>query len=142
MRRPRLASSVAVCVVGLAATVACAPTPPRPDAASRPVIVAVDPAVETVLARSCYPCHSAERRDPWFAKLAPSSWGIMGGRKAFDLSDWPRWDEARRRVAVDLIADTVHRGTMPPVDYAFLNSTARLDAADRSALEAWAAAQR
>ena len=138
----RITGAAMVVAAVLAAAASCPPPPPPPpaSAASAPV-AAVDPAVEAMLERSCYPCHSAERRDPWYGKLAPSSWSIAGGKAALDFSVWPTLDVDRRRLAIDMVADSVRRGSMPPVDYAFLNHAARLDAADRTAIEAWAAAQ-
>lgn len=134
-------TAAAMGVAAVLAAGACTPPPPpTPRSATAPA-AAVDPAVEGVLERSCYPCHSAERRDPWYGKLAPSSWSIAGGRAALDFSTWPTLDAPSRALAITLVAESVHRGSMPPVDYAFLNHAARLDAADRNAIAAWAAAQ-
>jgi cytochrome c len=124
---------------------ACAPAPaPRPPSAgsTSASAVSIDATMEPLLVRSCYPCHSAERRDPWYAKIAPSSWSTTGARGVLDFSAWPTYDAAHRASAVEMIADAVERGTMPPADYTFFNHQARLDPGDRSAVEAWAAAQR
>lgn len=139
LRGVRLTGAAMVVAAVLAAGACTPPPPPTPRSAAAPV-AAVDPAVEAVLERSCYPCHSAERHDPWYGKLAPSSWSIAGGRAALDFSTWPTLDAPSRKLAIDMVAESVHRGSMPPVDYAFLNHAARLDGADRSAIAAWAEA--
>ena len=134
-------TGAAMVVAAVLAAGACTPPPPPTPGGARAPVAAVDPAVEAVLARSCYPCHSAERVDPWYGKLAPSSWSVFGGRKALDFSTWKDLDPAARTVAIDIVVASVERGSMPPVDYAFLNRSARLDAADRSTIAAWGAAQ-
>jgi hypothetical protein len=137
----RRAGAAVVAAAVLAGGACTPPPPPTPARAARSGVATVDPPVEAVLERSCYPCHSAERHDPWYAKLAPSSWSIAGGKEALDFSTWPSLDDARRRLAIAMVADSVHRGSMPPVDYAFLNHAARLDDADRRAIQTWAEAQ-
>jgi hypothetical protein len=100
----------------------------------------LDPTVAPVLARSCNPCHSADRRDPWFAKLAPSSWSTTGARETLDFSLWSTYDAERRATEAAMIADAVRRGTMPPADYTFFNHAARLDADEQRLVDTWAAA--
>lgn len=134
-------TGAAMVVAAVLAAGACTPPPPPTPGRASPPVAAVDPTVEAVLARSCYPCHSAERSDPWYGKLAPSSWSVFGGRKALDFSTWKDLDPAGRTVAIEMVAASVEHGSMPPVDYAFVNRAARLDALDRSAIAAWAAAQ-
>jgi hypothetical protein len=132
----------AVVIAAGALVTACAATPARPGAAAADGIprAAIAPEVEPVLVRACYPCHSDARRDPWFAKIAPSSWSLQGAREVLDFSQWDRYDGERRATAMEMIADAVHRGSMPPADYTFFNHDARLDDQDRHAVEAWVAA--
>ncbi len=149
MARPRSVkrqSTRAYAAAGAAAlallAAACAPAPPPASPASGSAAeVASDAAtMDALFVRSCHPCHSAERHDPWYAKIAPSSWSTTGARSVLDFSAWPTYDAERRASEVAMIADAVQRGTMPPADYTFFNHAARLDPADRGAVERWAAA--
>ena len=126
--------------LAMALFAACAPSPaPAPPAgASAAPAPPSAAAMDALFVRSCYPCHSAERRDPWYAKIAPSSWSTSGARSVLDFSTWSTYDAERRAGAVVMIADAVQRGTMPPADYTFFNHAARLDAGDRNAVERWA----
>jgi len=134
-------------VVGLLLSAAwlmgCTASPrvPPPTAASAAPGVGVDPTIEPLLARACYPCHSDDRRDPWFAKIAPSSWTTKGARETLNFSAWSRYDAEQRATQVQMIADAVHKGTMPPADYTFFNHGARLNKEQRGAVAAWAAVE-
>lgn len=122
---------------------ACATAPPAaigPAARGRePVSEADDAHVHGLLVTSCAPCHSAVRSDPWFAKLAPSSWSTRGARAAFDLSDWDAADAVRRATLARAVATVVEAGTMPPADYTFFNRAARVADAQKQTVVAWAA---
>jgi cytochrome c len=140
-RLPGPVSAAAAVVALLGALAGCGtPAPPAKPAAADVVPVAtLDAAIEPVFARACYPCHSEARRDPWFAKLAPSSWSLDGARATLDFSRWGRYDAETRATATSMIADSVARGHMPPADYTFFNHGARLAARDKEAIAAWAA---
>jgi cytochrome c len=125
-------------VLGVLAACATPPPPARPAAADAVPSAALDPAIEPLFARACYPCHSDVRRDPWFAKIAPSSWSLEGARTTLDFSQWSRYDAETRASTAVMIADSVTRGHMPPADYTFFNHGARLDEHDRQAIAAWA----
>lgn len=55
-------------------------------------VVAVPPAVEAVLTRSCGDCHSDRTRWPWYSQVAPVSWFVINhvqeGRRHMNLSEW------------------------------------------------------
>jgi hypothetical protein len=96
--------------------------------------------VRPLLDRACSPCHSDDRRDPWYAKLAPSSWSTTGARRALNFSDWARYDEERRSRAIGAVGAVVDAGTMPPADYTFFNHGAKLTIDEKQLLIRWAAA--
>jgi len=53
--------------------------------------IAAPPAIEAILKRSCYDCHSNETRWPWYGYVAPFAWWLerdVGlGRKQLNFSD-------------------------------------------------------
>ena len=129
--------------VGLLAACAASPPIPPPAATAAPATASagLDPKVAPLMVSACYPCHSDQRRDPWFAKIAPSSWWTKGARKTLNFSAWSHYDVATRAVEIQMIADSVRKGTMPPADYTFFNHGARLNDEQRRVVLAWAAVQ-
>jgi heme-binding protein len=109
---------------------AVAPAPPSAASVD-------DPEVRTLLVDACFPCHSGERADPWYAKLAPSSW-TSGARRVLDFSEWASYDAPKRDAERAMIAAAVENGSMPPRDYTFFNGAAKLSEAERQAIIAWA----
>ena len=120
------------------AMLACLGTHGQPAQAAS--AAALDGEVRPLLDRACSPCHSDDRRDPWYAKLAPSSWSTTGARRALNFSEWARYDDERRARAVGAVATVVDAGTMPPADYTFFNHGAKLTADEKQLLVRWAAA--
>jgi hypothetical protein len=96
-----------------------------------------DPEIRTLLVESCYACHSDHRTDPWYARLAPSSWSSRG-RDKLDFSTWQSLAPDRQKAELAAIAAVVRSGYMPLKDYAFLNPAAKLDDAQRERLAHWA----
>ena len=113
--------------------------PPSTTAGSSGLQVA-DPEVRRILAGSCYPCHANERSDPWYARLAPSSWSSRG-RAALNFDEWKSYDSARRDAAIAAIAAVVQDGAMPLKDYTFFNGAAKLNEAQRRRLVEWASTE-
>lgn len=99
-----------------------------------------DPDVEPLLVASCYPCHSSAPALPWLGRLAPSSWP-GSARTVLDFSQWATYEPARRAAALNAIAAAVDGGGMPPADYTFFDSSAKLTGEERHRLAAWALAQ-
>jgi hypothetical protein len=102
------------------------------------------PAVAVVLRRACYDCHSNETRWPWYARLAPASWlvahDVSEGRRELNFSTWGAYTPHARRKKLAKSVEEVDEGEMPPWYYTLVHRDARLDAVERAALRAWAAA--
>ena len=132
-------ASIAAASLGVA-FIACSP-----GASARPAAIAAttseprvdDPQTRALLVDSCYACHSDHRTDPWYARLAPSSWSSRG-RDKLDFSTWQSLPPERQKAALAAIAAVVRSGYMPLKDYAFLNPAAKLDDAQRERLAHWA----
>jgi hypothetical protein len=107
--------------------------------------VVTPPAVEAVLRKACYDCHSSETRWPWYSKIAPVSWLVAGhvqhGRGNLDFSVWStdpvvEPTEAQR---LNAICREMRNDLMPPRDYRLLHPEARLTASDTELICAWTA---
>ena len=128
-----------LCGLVLLAACAAATPPAPPSAATAPAAAALDPQIDALMVSACYPCHSDQRNDPWYAKLGPSSWSTTGARGVLNFSRWAQYDAETRTVAIQMIGDAVQKKTMPPVDYTFFNHGARLNEEQQRVIVAWAA---
>lgn len=101
------------------------------------------PEVLGLLERGCYDCHSNATVVPWYGHVAPASWllayDVGEGRRELNFSNWELYDPAAQAKLRRKIADEVREGDMPPWYYLPLHSAARLTAAERAAVERWAA---
>lgn len=109
-------------------------TAPQPAAMA---VEGANPAVQAALVDACYACHSEHRQDPWYAKLAPSSWP-RSARRVLDFSAWPSYGPEQRAAELAMIATAVRSGSMPPGDYTFFNGAAKLGDAQKQAIIDWA----
>lgn len=99
------------------------------------------PAVEALLRRACYDCHSHETHWPRYAWVAPVSWlvawDVAEGREELDFSRWAAVDEARRVRLLKKVAEEVGDEEMPPWSYRLTHAEARLTPTERNVLVEW-----
>jgi heme-binding protein len=98
--------------------------------------------VVSILRRACYDCHSNETAWPWYSRIAPVSWliahDVNEGRAALNFSTWNRLNTEKQADAMHESWEEVAEGKMPTWYYVAVHPEARLSAADKSALRAWA----
>jgi hypothetical protein len=98
--------------------------------------------ITSLLRAACYDCHSHETQWPWYGRVAPVSWWTAGhvreGRQHLNFSEWPHGQPKRMRSNWEDIADEVRAGRMPLPSYTWIHGPARLSAAQRERLAAWA----
>jgi hypothetical protein len=123
----------------------------RPDRTNPPVdpsqsiqaMGAVPPAVDTVLRRSCYDCHSSETRWPWYSAVAPMAWGVADhvseGRAELNFSGWGAYPAKKRAGLLEKICGEVREGKMPLKQYLWLHRDAALSEADWKSVCDWSA---
>ena len=84
--------------------------------------------------RACFDCHSNETAWPWYSNIAPVSWlvyyDVVEGRGKMNFSDWGRGFQPN----VGEITEVIQEGEMPPVQYLFMHSEAKISAAEKQAL--------
>lgn len=100
--------------------------------------VKLDEPAKQVLRDACYDCHSCETRWPFYARMAPVSWWVTRhvreGREHLNLSDWSTDRPWHTRARLEAMAHALRDDSMPPPDYRWLHTSARLSAADRNHL--------
>lgn len=103
--------------------------------------VPAPPAVEEILRRACFDCHSNETAWPWYSRVAPASWIVARdtrqGREHLNFSTWNRLDPEERIDLLEDVWEEVDAGDMPMAIYLPLHPEARLTEADKAAIEAW-----
>jgi cytochrome c551/c552 len=107
--------------------------------------VAAPPAVEAILHRACYDCHSHETVWPWYSNVAPVSWLVIHdvdeARHHVDFSTWGTLSEQKRLKKLDDIVEMVQEGDMPLWYYVLMHPRARLTDEDVATLRQWAVDQ-
>jgi len=116
--------------------------PPVNPAQSVQATASVPPAVDAILRRSCYDCHSNETRWPWYSAVAPMAWGVADhvreGRSHMNLSEWGPYPNRKRIAILEKMCDEVRDGGMPLPEYLWLHRDARLSEADWKSVCDWA----
>jgi hypothetical protein len=108
--------------------------------------VAAPTAVNSVLRRACYDCHSNETQWPWYSHVAPISWFVADhvhdGRGDLNFSEWPAFDFELQAEAFQDIETQVSKGKMPLRSYQLIHPGARLSDDDRETLLRWTRSHR
>jgi len=99
-------------------------------------------AVNAVIRRACYDCHSNETVWPWYSRVAPVSFlvarDVHEGRRHLNFSTWGQYSPAKQAKAVRDIWEQVSTGEMPMAIYLPMHPHARLSPVDKAVFEAWA----
>ena len=119
----------------------------RPETEPRPVnsdfITVVSPSQKTgsLIRAACYDCHSNETIYPWYSKVAPVSWWIIGhvreGREDLDFSHWTSYNSEKKLKLLKKCAGELKKGKMPLAGYPMMHKPARLSAGERDSLQLW-----
>ena len=123
------------------------PTGELPGNGTIAELVPVPRNVDSLLRRSCYDCHSANTRWPWYSRVAPVSWliarDVRHGRSNLDFSRWSI-DPVREPTPEQRfrwMCDDVRRDIMPPRAYLLIHSRARLTHLEKEVLCSWTGRQ-
>lgn len=99
------------------------------------------PAVESILRRACYDCHSNETVWPWYSRIAPISWLIAfdtrEGREHLNFSTWEALPAGEKSKLIKETRKTIEEGEMPPWTYLLNHAEAKLSGAERDRLRNW-----
>ncbi|WP_262497781.1 MULTISPECIES: heme-binding domain-containing protein [Weeksellaceae] len=97
--------------------------------------------VKTILARSCYDCHSNNTRYPWYSRIQPGAWymaeHIKKGKEELNFSEFGDYSVRRQRNKFRAMAGQVKDGEMPLSSYTLIHRNAVLSPEDKQVLIAW-----
>jgi hypothetical protein len=95
-----------------------------------------------VLKRACFDCHSNEVAYPWYSYVAPVSWlvarDVKEGREKLNLSEWDNMSAGQQSEAKGESWEKTQSGEMPLWFYLPMHPAAKLSAADKALVQAWA----
>jgi Haem-binding domain len=101
--------------------------------------------VQAILNRSCKDCHSNETKFPWYSKIQPSAWFMMGhineGRQEINFSNWKNLEPRRQRRKLTQICEQVQSKEMPLPSYLWIHWDAKMSAEDIKTLCDWTEAE-
>ena len=116
----------------------------RVEKANPPVSadISANPAVQHLLHRSCYNCHSNETVWPWYTNVAPASWLVASdvneGRRQLNFSEWGNYNSDTQSQKLKAIVEEMQGNEMPPWYYSMVHSDARLTPDERDQIRTWA----
>ena len=106
----------------------------------------IEPAVFSIMQRSCQNCHSEETVWPWYSYISPVSWlvekDVRDGRSHFNMSRWNEYNMDDRIQILAGISTMVRNKNMPLPKYLLLHRDAKLSDADIDLVYQWGRAER
>jgi hypothetical protein len=120
--------------------------PPIVRARTVEAAIAVPPAVEEILLRSCNDCHSDLTRWPWYSYIAPVSWLVVNdvneGRRHLNFSEWlpPEVSDpaAYTLERFHTVCKAMESRRMPLRSYILIHRGARISGEDTEVVCGWA----
>jgi hypothetical protein len=111
---------------------------PRSLAAAHPIPANVD----AILQKACYDCHSNRTRYPWYTNIQPGGWWMQHhvdeGRESLNFSEWATYSKEDMPHILEELQEEVNEGHMPLPSYLWIHGDAKLTAAEKKTLLAWA----
>jgi hypothetical protein len=113
----------------------------RPGIPAKPATAEIQAPLEIrqILDRSCYSCHSDERRLSWFDQIVPAYWlvrhDILTARKHLNFSTLGSQPPAAQKARLYEAANMVRLGAMPLPMFLKLHPHAKVTAGELAALE-------
>jgi hypothetical protein len=130
-------------VLGLQLIQPDAPVPSLPGDGPISDYVLVPGRVDSLLREACYDCHSHEIRWPWYARVSPLSWWIVGDvEHGLSNLDFSRWStdpviEPTPVQRLTWICRDIREAIMPPRSYLRVHRAARLTEEDQALICEW-----
>lgn len=117
----------------------------RPNIPAKPAIaeIQVPPAVKQILVKSCYSCHSDERRLSWFDQIEPGYWivrhDILTARSRLNFSTLGAAPPAVQRAKLFEAVNMIQLAAMPLRQFVALHPDANVTPGELAELQAYLA---
>ncbi len=97
--------------------------------------------VQTMLATSCYDCHSNHTVYPWYYNIQPVAWWLNShineGKEHLNFDEFATYSPRRQYSKLKETEKMVNDGEMPSPSYTLLHRDAVLDAHQREVIALW-----
>ncbi|MEN8965085.1 MAG: heme-binding domain-containing protein [Polaribacter sp.] len=97
--------------------------------------------VKKILETTCFDCHSAKTRYPWYDKITPINYWldehVKDGKKHLNFSKWSEYSLKRKEHKMDELYEEVEKGEMPLNSYTWTHSEANLTEKQIATVVAW-----
>jgi len=97
--------------------------------------------VKKILETTCFDCHSAKTRYPWYDKITPINYWldehVKDGKKHLNFSKWSEYSLKRKEHKMDELYEEVEKGEMPLNSYTWTHSEANLTEKQIAAVVSW-----
>ncbi|MEW4922548.1 heme-binding domain-containing protein [Algibacter sp. 2305UL17-15] len=98
--------------------------------------------VQLILKQSCYDCHSAMTKYPWYNSITPVNYWLAGhikdGKKHFNVSNWEGNSVKRKDHKFEELIEMVEDKKMPLNSYTWTHEEAKLTDEERKSVIDWA----
>lgn len=98
-------------------------------------------AVNQILEKSCYNCHSNNTKYEWFDYIQPGRMfvesHITNGKQDLNFSEWSNYYRGKQERLLQSIVTQVEKNEMPLPSYLWLHPEARLTKDEKQALINW-----
>lgn len=99
-------------------------------------------AVEKILSKACYDCHSNVTNYPWYHSIAPINFWmnhhVQDGKKHFNLSEWNNYSLKRKAHKMEEFYEEVEEKHMPLNSYTWTHHDAKLSDEEIAIVLSWA----
>lgn len=97
--------------------------------------------VRSILARSCFDCHSNHTEYPWYTSVQPLGWWLQRhvdeGKEELNFSEFLSYSEKRQQKKMKEVAEVLQEGEMPLSSYLVVHRKAKLSTAEQQTVTTW-----
>ena len=97
--------------------------------------------VQKILETTCYDCHSAKTRYPWYNNITPINYWladhVKDGKKHLNFSAWNTYSLKKKEHKMDELHEEVAEKKMPLESYTYTHSEAKLTQEQIDAVVTW-----
>lgn len=98
-------------------------------------------AVQTILYKACYDCHSNNTTYLWYDEVQPAMWWITShikdGKRHLNFNEFLTYRIAKQHHKMEECMEAAEDGWMPLSSYTFMHGDAKLTEAERKTIHDW-----
>lgn len=98
--------------------------------------------VTHILKETCFDCHSAYTRYPWYDKITPVNFWLANhveeGKDEFNVSEWSSYSPKKKDHKLEELIEMVEEKEMPLPSYTWTHREADLTSAQIESMVSWA----